>query len=467
MRFLRTFFLTTLFLLTWPLFGQPIDSALAKQYFAEMKAVSDRDDGKLWGVTLYGPMMFADPVSHQIVANQSDRQGKLRAENGVFTGKLPDDLPIANTGIDWAGVRWTMVMWPLPQDRRPRERLMAHESFHRIQPRLGLEPLECSNNHLDTRIGRTWLQLEWRALSRALATTGAIRRRAISDALYFRALRRNLIPGAAENENRLEANEGVAEYTGVKLSARYPQEAALVAELALGNGPNRSPFVRSFAYVSGPAYGILLDESGMRWRKKLKPDSDLGVLLARAYRISRPGQHAKANCGIACIDCQIACPQLPAPLVTALPTATEAISRAQKYDGDEVVAREKEREVRQQKIIAEDRARLIDGPVLVLPASPDINYSFDPNEVTAIDENNSVFGGSVQVVDSWGTLEITGGVLIVRGAKGSLERVQIPAPVNPETSARSLSAQGWKLELRPGWKLSRGPRPQDWSLTHE
>ena len=411
-----------------------IDPQLAQQYFTELQAVSDKDAGHLWGVRLYGPMMFADPDTHQVVANQADKEGRLKENNGVFIGQLPPETPIANTGVDWAGVRWTMVMWPLPGNRRPRKQLMAHEAFHRLQPQLRLTPLDSSNNHLDGRIGRTWLQLEWRALNRALATNGKTRAAAISDALYFRRLRRELIPTAATNENRLEANEGVAEYTGVKLSARYPEEARLVAGVILWNGPNRSPFTRSFAYVSGPAYGVLLDESGLLWRKRLKPDSDLGAILGEAYHIP-----------------------------FAKPNEADAVTRAGKYDGDEVIAQEKDREARQQQVIAAARKRLMEGPVLVLPVTEAFNYSFDPNQVTAIDENNSVYG-QVRVVDGWGILTVSHDALMVRD-KGHIACVQVPAPANP--GGTSLSGDGWKLELKPGWKLAPGPRPNDWTIVKE
>jgi hypothetical protein len=423
--------------LALPAFTQQsaINAQSAKQYFQELKDLSDQDAGRLWGMRLYGAMLFADPETRQVVANQPDKEGKLHEQDGVWVGQLPPEVPIANTGMDWAGGRWTMVMWPLPENRRPRKQLMAHEAFHRLQPQLGLTPLDSSNNHLDGRIGRTWLQLEWRALTRALATTGMARRAAIVDALYFRELRRSLIKGAAENENRLEANEGVAEYTGVKLSARYPQEVHLVASVILWNGTNRSPFTRSFAYVSGPAYGVLLDESGVLWRKKLKPDSDLGELLASAYHVTVPR-----------------------------PVEVDAVARARKYDGDEVIAQEKERAVRQQQVIATARKRLIDSPVLVLPASPDISYSFDPNGVTAIDENTSVFERGVKVTDAWGILMATSGVLIVR-ENGRIARVQVPAPANPEGT--SVSGDGWKLDLKPGWKLIPGMRKGDWTVAKE
>ena len=81
-------------------------------------------------------------------------------------------------------------------------------------------------------------------------------------------------------------NEGLAEYTGVKLSTASLEEFAMVADATLRQAPDRHPnFVRSFAYDSGPAYGLLFDASGTSWRQGLTPQSDLGTLLARASGI--------------------------------------------------------------------------------------------------------------------------------------------------------------------------------------
>src|SRR5262249_8044426 len=109
------------------------------------------------------------------------------------------------------------------------------------------------------------------------------------------------------------------------------------------------------------------------------------------------------------------------------------------------------------KVIAAARARFLEKPVLALPASPDVNYSFDPNQVTAIDDNLSVFGGNVQVMDAWGILSTTGGVLIVR-EQGHIALVQVRATADAST----LSGEGWKLDLKPGWKIVTGPRPGDY-----
>ena len=68
----------------------------------------------MWGTRLYGPMLFVNRRSRALVANQADKQGRLRKAGAVFTGVLPDEKNIANTASEWAGRRWTMIIWPLP-----------------------------------------------------------------------------------------------------------------------------------------------------------------------------------------------------------------------------------------------------------------------------------------------------------------------------------------------------------------
>src|SRR6476659_5646495 len=85
-----------------------IDTKLAAQYFRQLEQSSDRDGGKTWGLSLYGPIMFVDPRSSNVVANQADLEYKLTPQDSVFVGKLPNEISPANTAIHWAGVHWTM-----------------------------------------------------------------------------------------------------------------------------------------------------------------------------------------------------------------------------------------------------------------------------------------------------------------------------------------------------------------------
>lgn len=66
-----------------------IDPSLAQKYFNDAKQISDNDGGKLWGKPLYGPMMFVDRETREVIANQADAEGKLAAKDPVYVGTLP------------------------------------------------------------------------------------------------------------------------------------------------------------------------------------------------------------------------------------------------------------------------------------------------------------------------------------------------------------------------------------------
>ena len=405
-----------------------IDTKLASQYFRQLKETSDRDGGKTWGLPLYGPIMFVDPRSGNIVANQADLEHKLVPREGVFVGTLPREINPANTAIKWAGVHWTMVMWPVSEFRQPRERLLLHECFHRLQEKLGLPARDAVNAHLDTLNGRIWIQMEWRALERALRQTGPARKAAIADALLFRAYRRSLFPNSGNNENALEVNEGLSEYTGVKLSSADLVETVVRADLILRQARNNPTFARSFAYVSGPAYGALLDLSGRPWRMGLNNSADLGVLLQQRYGIRVPVSEAAARV---------------------------AISR---YEGEEIVSMETQQDQRRKQQITEARKKFLDGPVLILPLSADVNYSYDPNNVVGIDASNTVYP-TMRLVDAWGVLTVSNGAWLERDATGHLIRARVPAP--SDLSARPLKGEGWSLELTNGWEVVPSERAGD------
>lgn len=400
-----------------------IDENLASQYFLEARQICNRDGGKLWGVSLCAPLLFVDPKTRIVVANQADKEGNLTKEADVFVGKLPTKINVANTSIEWAGVEWAMIILPLPADKFRRADLMIHESWHRVQDEIGFPGSGAGNNHLDSRDGRIWLQLEWRALAAALGGRGKARRRAIEDALLFRARRREIFPNAAAEERAMEMHEGLAEYTGVKLGSANP--ARYVIDANLKDAPSRETFVRSFAYASGPAYGILLDESKANWRKGLKKEDDLGVLLQRKFFIKLSSNIKQT-----------------------------AENRAVIYDGDKLQAFETERENNRRKVVAEYRAKLVDGAVLALPLIK-MNMQINPGNLVPLASFGTVYP-TIRVVDSWGILTASQGALI----NTDFSKIYVSAP--PEASASPIRGSGWTLELSEGWTLAVGERAGDY-----
>ena len=405
-----------------------IDPTLAEQCFQEAHALAQQDAGRLWGISLSGPMLFVDPETRTVVADRADREGFLKKQGNVFVGTLPDRVLIAGTVQTWAGVRWVMLPWPLPEERPERLHFMAHEMWHRVQDQLGLPASNPANAHLDTSAGRIWLQLEWRARDAALRHAGSERHSAAEDALVFRAYRRRLFPGAAAEERALEMNEGLAEYTGVRLSRDTESAAIALAVKDIQEIAGGDTFVRSFAYASGPAYGILLDEARPDWRKGLQVDDDVGRLLRKALSITLPDD-----------------------------LKAEAHRRAGRYDADRLIVAETAREEARQGRLREYRARLVNRPVLVIPLHQ-MNIQFDPRNLEPLGELGTVYP-TMRISDIWGILTVSGGGALLNPRWTS---VQVSAPRDPDL--RPLRGIGWTLELEDGWQLRGGKREDDYVL---
>lgn len=406
----------------------PIDTALARQYFQEAHAAAARDGGRLWGIPLDGTLMFAEPKGRTVVAERGDTAGLLTRTGAVWTGTMPRNRNVANTAQEWGGVLWTTVVWPPPagsdaEARALRAELFGHELWHAIQERIGLPGADPPNPHLDKADARTWLRLEGRALSAALASTGAARRRAIEDALRFRALRHERFPGAAESERALERHEGLASYTGIRVSGRDSAGMIGRARQKLDELDAAEHHARSFAYATGPALGLLLDGAVPDWRMRLGAGKGPADLLVEAYPVR----------------------------------AADAEGRGGAYGLGAVRAAEQEREARREARLAQLSAALLEGPVIELPFGQ-VQLQIDPNGAEPLRDAGTVYV-TLRVSDRWGVLDVKGGTALVAG---NFSSVRIPRPDGAqEGSSGPLRGDGWTLTLAEGYTLSAGARAGD------
>lgn len=374
-----------------------ITLAAAQPALDDFNAICTAERGRLWGRSLCGPIVLVDPATRDAVAS---------ADGRVFATKIPESIGIANTGVDWDGRRWTMVMWPLPDDPLLRRALIAHESFHRIQKDLGFPITGPANAHLDTADARYWMRLEWRALARALDPHASRReaKRAVEDALAFRAARRALAKDAAEEERQLEMHEGLAEYTGFAVAEPRIAGRAVPIAKQLAQYEMRDSYVRSFAYASGPAWGTLIELRDPRWTRSLKASDDLGVIAARVWK-ARPAKEPRGDAAI----------------------RAEEDARAEKKRVE----------------LAAARAKFVDGPVLTLPVEG--NVSFDPNAVMPFGDAGTIYR-SISTGGAWGKIVVTGGALLTSDWK----RLIVPA-----------SGEGYTLTLNEGWRIADDARAGD------
>jgi hypothetical protein len=386
-----------------------VDPQLAKRYFDETRKLCERDAGRLWGVSLCGPMVIFDPATGTHATSQPEPEGPLPRFPGMADGP-----------VSWGGVRWfAFPLYMLPEnDADVRQQVMLHGLFHRIQPELGFITDDGFNEHLDGLEGRVWMQLEWRALRRAVESSGSGRAEAIADALAFRRERRRRFPGAADNERRDEIREGLASYTGVAAWANSPADAHRAAASALEGGEAQPSFVGNFEAASGPAYGVLLDDLLPGWRRQVRGTSDLGDLLASA---------------------------------TNRPPTTDVAVAAARYDGATLRTVEEARDRAQQVRVAELRQRFVDGPVLTMPAGG--SGTSDTRGSVGIPGVGTVFFNNFTLSAQWGRLNANDGVL--RAADGRTLSVPITGPLEGTT----LQGDGWSATLNAGWVVRPAARP--------
>jgi hypothetical protein len=289
-----------------------------------------------------------------------------------------------------------------------------------------LPPNNGFNEHLDTLEGRVWMQLEWRALRRALESSGRDRAEAIADALAFRRERRCRFPGAAENERRVEIGEGLASYTGVAAWANSPADAHRAAASELAGGEAQPSFVGAFAYASGSPYGVLLDDLLPGWRRQVRVTSDLGDMLASANN---------------------------RPLTTDLAVASA------RYDGATLRTAEEARDRAWQARVAELRRRFVDGPVLTMPARG--SRTSDSTGAVGIPGAGIVFFHNFTVSAQWGRLNADGGVLI------AADESTLSVPLTGPLEGTTLRGDGWSATLNSGWVVRPAARPGSFTIVRE
>ncbi|MFK2878248.1 hypothetical protein [Rhodanobacter hydrolyticus] len=402
----------------------PAEIAKAKSVFADAQNVSARDADRLWGVPLYGRMLLVIPATRAVIANQPDPQQRLQPQDGVYVGMLPEDVVLSDAPTEWEGVRWTQLRLPmLPQDAGARSITMAHEMFHRIQPELHLAANATANPQLDTEQGRLWLQLEWRALAAALIESGPAQTQAIRDALVFRNQRHALFPGSAATEAAMEIVEGTAQYTGIAAAEPDAAAARWYAAADLVHPDAEVSFSRISAFMSGPAYGLLLDERLPGWRKALNEHSDLGAMLASTLH-----DNAKES----------------------------ADSRAAVYGASGLRIELADRAAREEAMQAQYRAALVDGPTLSLTALG--RFSFNPSTAVSLGADGIVYL-TFHAIARWGTLDVkAGGVLV----SSDFSRAALPVPTTIKGS--HLEGNGWTIDLAPGWSAAPATKSGNYVL---
>lgn len=398
---------------------EPADLQLAKSYFDELDSLCRIDNGNLWGINLYGATMFVFPKSRLIIANQADKAENLVEKEGLFVGMLPDNVNIANTSMEWNGTSWTMVNWEdIPAgDKYSRAKLLIHESWHRNEEVIGIKPVMTENTHLDELQGSVLLKLEFLALSHALMSQAGEKTTHLTNALNIRAYRQLLFP--ANNENTFELHEGMAEYTGFRLCGINRNLLPKVVLRQLEISMEKEGLANSFAYLTGPAYGVLFDDLKEGWIDEVKPGKSL--------------------------------PEIGSQIINKKPATDTAVLRKfiseliKLYEADTLIANENRKFETQQQLTKEYEHTFLESDVLII-RNNNLQFVFNPHE-KLIPVGNGVVYKTMRLTGEWGIAEVANGIF----RANDWQFFMLPAPVSQ--IAGKITEPDYTILLNEGWEV--------------
>lgn len=387
-------------------------------YFKEIEKAAKKNI-KLWDKQLYENILLVDPKTRKVYSNVPDSGNVLTIQHGIYSGKLPENVNIANTALSWSGKSWAMVMLPLPNNKHDRINLLAHELFHTLQPKLGLQQYSKESHHLDQKEGRIYLRLELEALKKAvLSVSDQDQQRHLANAILFRKYRNSLFQDSETLENQLELNEGLAEFTGLIISGRNKKETAAHFRDQIDTFFKNPTYVRSFAYCTTPVYGYLLYRKNKHWNKKIERDANLTSLFIKQLNIALPTNLKE----------------------TALKSTDE-------YNGQLIFKEERLREERIKEQISLYKTKFIEQPHVEIHLKK-MNISFDPRNIIPIEDKGTVYP-SMRISDIWGILEVEAGALM----SPNWDKISITNPT--KISPNKVEGDGWILTLKEGYTVKK------------
>ena len=390
----------------------------ATQYFREIKEICDKDDGKLWGQNLYGPLMFVDRSTRTIVSNKPDKEGLLKERGGVYTGVYPKELLINNAPVTFGGTHFAMA--PLPSSEDPyRIRIRAiHSLFHMFQEKEGFASKGFNTSNMDEREARLWIKLEWKALRKAINSTGEEQLLAIRDALIFRGANRELYHKYATDENRFETYEGLSTFTYTLLCSKSPAEFKSRLFEFLDRIYSMQSYTRSYGFIHGALYATLLYDKGFDFTTIKTGDVDLGEKVKDLYGIELPA---------ICRDV--------------------AGSLAVNYNIDEINREEEKRLTDIKENIDRQISTFTERPVVFVELESPY-FDFEPEDIHSLDTLGTLYH-ALRVSDNWGKLTVErGGCLVANNYR----YLRITAR-GFKVDKNRITGDGWHLILNDDWEL--------------
>lgn len=393
----------------------------ALSYFRSVDSICAADNGKLWGVSLAGPVMFVDRPTRRVFANKPDSEGLLKLRDDVYQGIFPHERLIENSAVEFGGTVYAMTPLPSRDDAYRIKTAAINSLFHCYQKAINMEPQRNAVRYLDDRFARIWLKLEYRALRKAVESDSLQALQHLRDAVIFRGARREQFQSQVTDENRSEVYEGLAMLTSILLCNKTEEEAV---EKLLGSIDffyRFQSFSRSYSPILGCAYSYLLYRHGFDLRPVVKCDTaDLGNLAANIYKLQLPEIFRDVAGSLALI-----------------------------YDVDSIYKEEEKRMNDIRERIRRQLSKFTDKPVLLLELESPY-FDFEPEDIRSLDTLGTIYN-TIRVSDNWGKLTVEKGGCLV---SYNLKQIRLGAR-NLKESKNHYYGDGWHLILNGNLKVEK------------
>lgn len=378
------------------------------EFFKEIDSIALKNNS-IWGESIIGPILLVDPKSRIFYSNTDPDKQHFTNSDTCYTGVLPPDIHIWNTTLNWKGKKWAMVMLPLSNIPKHAISVNLHELTHVFLSKKGFPNHYVDVSHLTEKEGRILISIELRLMKKYLSTnfdTDYLR-----EALAIRSLRYNKYIDGRVNENLLELNEGLAEYSGTLMSGLDKDEIAAFYSMLIDNYLNRDDYDRVFAYITTPIYGYAVKEIKESWCRGLSPDTDLTSLFIKEIGI-----------------------------VEGSDVYNEIVS---KYGFQDLILHEEDVEKQKIQITDSIRAKFISKPHFEIDFERMSITSLSPNTLTLRDLG--IFYDKARVTDDWGEITIESGFLLSSNFKKGY--LTFPSFVSRD----SIVGDGYRLYLKSNY----------------
>jgi len=393
----------------------------ASDYFASIEELCNSDKAQLWDENLFGPIMFVNPETREIYANVQDAEGLLKPKEGIFIGSYPKERFTNIIAVTYGGTQYGMVR--LSSRGEDPYRIVAngvHALFHCFQKNNEIDTPNFDTGHLKNRTARLWVKLEWKALRRAIRTSGETRSQALRDALVFRSARREMYPMFVESENWFENYEGLTTFTYTLICNDSRDEYIRQLLNRYDEIYNYQGYTASWGFINGALYAHLLYELGFDFTTIMDRNTDIGRVACEKYNISLP--------------------EISRDIAGSL---------AFSYDIDIINQEEQERESGLQEILRKRVSKYIEKPVIYLELESPY-FSYERDDMEEVDSLGIIYK-RVRITDNWGKISVDEGGCLV---SPNLDFIRVPAKDILE-ERNHISGEGWHLILNNSWRMEK------------